>query len=149
MEAALLDQHRRTGDPSSHESARVALHRWPGKPGQLGEGDHDLVLHAVGDAPQARTKDNVHPGTASDPLPQRLGGLPNHLFAPRRRSDAGPEARQIRMPAIDAVMNAAIDPPIIARNPRRDRSFRRRGAIPPIPPIWIAIDEKLANPERA
>ncbi len=27
--------------------------------------------------------------------------------------------------------------------------LRRPGARPPIPPIWMAIDEKFANPQRA
>ena len=46
-------------------------------------------------------------------------------------------------------MNAASEPPIIALSPIRDRSVRRFGAIPPIPPIWIAIELKLANPHSA
>ena len=37
----------------------------------------------------------------------------------------------------------------MARRPNRARSERRSGAIDPIPPIWIAMDEKLANPHSA
>ena len=40
-------------------------------------------------------------------------------------------------------------PAIMARMPIRDRSLRRAGAIPPIPPIWIAIELKFANPHSA
>ena len=68
--------------------------------------------------------------------------------APGARA-ASSTARYISTPAIAAVMKAAIEPPIIARRPNRARSCRRRGAIPPIPPIWMAIDEKLAKPDRA
>ena len=52
-------------------------------------------------------------------------------------------------PAIVAVMNVASDPPSTARMPKRARSARRFGASPPMPPIWIAIDEKFANPQSA
>ena len=55
---------------------------------------------------------------------------------------------QTSIPAIDALMNAARLPAIIARKPRVDRSARRWGASPPMPPIWIAMEEKLANPNR-
>jgi hypothetical protein len=46
-------------------------------------------------------------------------------------------------------MNEASVPAIIARMPIRDRSLRRAGAIPPIPPIWIAIELKFAKPHSA
>ncbi len=46
-------------------------------------------------------------------------------------------------------MNAARLPPSMARSPSRDRSPRLSGAMPPMPPIWIAIDGKLANPSSA
>lgn len=41
----------------------------------------------------------------------------------------------IKIPAIVAVMNAAIEPAIIDRMPNLAISDRRDGAIPPIPPI--------------
>jgi hypothetical protein len=53
------------------------------------------------------------------------------------------------MPAIAAVMNAASVPAIIALRPIRARSLRRVGAMPPMPPIWIAMELKLAKPQRA
>ena len=54
-----------------------------------------------------------------------------------------------RTPAMQAVMKAARVPPSIARTPRRARSLRRSGAIPPIPPNWIPMELKLANPQSA
>src|SRR4051812_46594844 len=56
---------------------------------------------------------------------------------------------QVSTPAMVAVMNVAIEPPSTARNPKRARSLRRSGASPPMPPIWIAIELKLANPHSA
>jgi hypothetical protein len=46
-------------------------------------------------------------------------------------------------------VNAARLPAIIARSPKRAISLRRSGASPPMPPIWIAIEEKLAKPSSA
>ena len=53
------------------------------------------------------------------------------------------------MPAIVPVMNAAREPPIMARRPIRARSARREGAMPPMPPIWIPIEAKFAKPHSA
>ena len=39
--------------------------------------------------------------------------------------------------------------PMTAMTPRRARSPLRLGAIPPMPPIWMPIEEKLAKPHRA
>ncbi len=50
------------------------------------------------------------------------------------------------MPAIDAVMNVAIVPPNNDRRPRRARSPRLSGAIPPMPPIIMPIEPRFANP---
>lgn len=55
---------------------------------------------------------------------------------------------QTSIPAMDALMKAARLPAIIARRPSRAMSGRRSGASPPIPPIWIAMDERLAKPSR-
>ena len=52
-------------------------------------------------------------------------------------------------PAIVAVMNAASEPPIIARRPSWARSRMRRGAMPPMPPSWMPMLAKLAKPHRA
>jgi hypothetical protein len=46
-------------------------------------------------------------------------------------------------------VKAARFPATIARSPSAAMSFLRSGASPPIPPIWIAIDEKLAKPSSA
>src|SRR5690606_8757860 len=57
--------------------------------------------------------------------------------------------RLLSTPAMVAVMNVASEPPSTARRPNRARSARRSGAMPPMPPIWIAIEEKLAKPHSA
>ena len=54
-----------------------------------------------------------------------------------------------RIPATQAVMKQARVPPIMALRPSLAKSDRRSGAIPPIPPIWIPIELKLAKPEIA
>ena len=59
------------------------------------------------------------------------------------------ESLQINNPIIDPVSMVASVPPMSERRPRRARSPRRSGAIPPIPPIIIAMEPKLAKPHRA
>ena len=53
------------------------------------------------------------------------------------------------IPAMVAVRKFASVPASIARRPRRARSPRREGASEPMPPIWMAMDEKFAKPQRA
>ena len=48
-----------------------------------------------------------------------------------------------------AVRKLANVPASIARSPRRARSWRRSGASAPMPPIWMPIELKLANPHSA
>ena len=67
---------------------------------------------------------------------------------PRRRPRPE-QSRQIRIPATLAVMQAASAPPHIARKPRRATSARRPGAMAPMPPTWMAMELKLANPQSA
>ncbi len=55
----------------------------------------------------------------------------------------------IKIPAIVAVISVASIPPRTARKPSDAISFLRCGANGEIPPICIAIDEKLANPQSA
>ena len=52
------------------------------------------------------------------------------------------------IPAMQADMKFAMDPAITAFNPKRARSDLRLGASAPIPPIWIAMELKLANPHK-
>ena len=52
-------------------------------------------------------------------------------------------------PAIVALIKLANVPAITAFKPKRATSPRRFGAIPPIPPIKIAIELKLAKPHHA
>ena len=53
------------------------------------------------------------------------------------------------IPAIEAEVKAARFPATIARSPSEAMSRFRSGANPPIPPIWIAIEEKFAKPRSA
>ena len=48
-----------------------------------------------------------------------------------------------------ADMKFAMVPAITAFKPRRARSDLREGASAPIPPTWIAIELKFANPQSA
>jgi hypothetical protein len=54
----------------------------------------------------------------------------------------------IIIPAIVAEINDAIVPPIKAFIPNFDNVFLCPGAKDPIPPIWIPIDAKFANPHN-
>ena len=87
--------------------------------------------------------------TEERPLERRVrephSGPPHSSPFPLRRSPL-PYAN---IPAIEADVNAARFPAIIARSPSAAMSFLRSGANPPMPPIWIAIDEKFANPSSA
>ena len=47
-----------------------------------------------------------------------------------------------------AESNEAIVPPTKALNPNSDNIFLFDGAKEPMPPIWIPIEAKLANPQR-
>ena len=137
-----LHEHLDPTDAPEHEAAVVALHGSAHEAGEPAEGHArgigDHPLHLAQTAPEHEVDRGVHsPFLAEDPRP--LANAPRPARA----------ARQISTPAIAAVMNAAIDPPIMALRPSRARSSRRDGAIPPIPPIWTAIEAKLANPERA
>ena len=52
-------------------------------------------------------------------------------------------------PAIQAFIKLTIVPPIKALNPNSERLRFWLGAMAPIPPIWIPIEEKLAKPHKA
>ena len=54
-----------------------------------------------------------------------------------------------RIPTIVAVRKFASVPASMARRPSRARSPRREGASEPMPPIWMAIEEKFAKPQSA
>lgn len=57
--------------------------------------------------------------------------------------------KPINKPAMVALIKLASDPAITALMPRRAISPRRLGAIPPKPPIKIAIELKFAKPHNA
>ena len=48
-----------------------------------------------------------------------------------------------------AVWKQARVPPATARRPSRARSALRSGAMPPMPPIWMAIEEKFEKPAQS
>src|SRR6185437_6735200 len=53
------------------------------------------------------------------------------------------------MPAIEALIKLAMVPAIMARTPSLARSWRRSGMSAPMPPIWMPMEPRLANPQRA
>ena len=53
------------------------------------------------------------------------------------------------MPARVAVISVASEPPSTAFSPSAAMSFLRCGAMGAMPPIWMAIEEKLAKPHMA
>src|SRR5262249_28805492 len=69
---------------------------------------------------------------------------------PKTRAHAGrsPECH-ISRPATAALIRVVRKPTNRAFIPSLARSCRRPGAIDPIPPSWMPIDAKLANPVRA
>ena len=56
---------------------------------------------------------------------------------------------QTRIPAMVPVINAASVPASIALNAIFARSPRLEGAMPPMPPSWMPIEPKFANPHSA
>lgn len=64
-------------------------------------------------------------------------------------SHAARSGDQISRPAMAAQTKVAMLPPTMALRPRRARSPRRSGARPAMPPIWMAMELKLAKPHRA
>ena len=74
-----------------------------------------------------------------DGLPQGLSG-----FGERQAC-----FHQTSIPAIQADMKLAMVPAATALRPRRAKSDLRVGASAPMPPIWIAIELKFANPHKA
>ncbi len=60
-----------------------------------------------------------------------------------------PNSGQARTPAMQAVVQEARAPANRARRASLARSFRRSGAIAPMPPSWMPTDAKFANPHSA
>ncbi len=54
-----------------------------------------------------------------------------------------------KTPTTQAAMREDRAPPNMATIPSRERSERRVGAMPLMPPTWMATLEKLAKPQRA
>src|SRR5207247_2069043 len=83
---------------------------------------------------------------------------PGSQHASHRRSELGFAQQEIacfedvahnNIPAIAADMKFASVPASTARRPNRARSERRFGASAPMPPIWMPMELKLANPHKA
>ena len=66
-----------------------------------------------------------------------------------RTTRGAPRQGQSIKPATHAVMNVVSEPPRMERSPRLATSWRRSGAIPPIPPSRIAREPKFAKPHSA
>ena len=141
VEAAELDKRGPPPKPAEDVAALVACHASGRKAGNGGELHAHRLVHDVGQGSEPGSGHDDDLGIFRDAGSERLG-RPVHLDG-----RGGPV--YISIPAMAAVMNAASVPPTMARSPRRARSSLRSGAIPPIPPSWIAIDEKLANPDSA
>ena len=105
-----------------------------GPAGNLGVGDCDRVGQFVGERAQSAAQ---HHGDAR--------------LAPGHATNIGDRARRIykSMPAMQADMKFAMVPAATAFSPRRARSDLRLGASAPMPPIWIAMELKLAKPHSA
>ena len=123
----------------------TSLPAWPitvagGQPGNR------LVGHARSASPTCDAK-----SPSPEPSTMAMAGaagiaLPDER---RRRLHARVFVAHSRNPAMVAVMKFASVPASIARRPRRARSCRRLGASAPMPPIWMPIELKFANPHSA
>ena len=134
---------RRAVDVAEHELSRVTDHpRRDRKVRDLLVRNRDAILQPLGERPQARAQ-NEPDGGHSIAFRAEKGGA--GVEPPEKTRLGHPASR----PAMVAVMNEASDPPSSARNPRRAMSPFRVGASPPIPPIWIPMEEKFANPQSA
>ena len=120
MKAPRLGHDRHPFECTGHQLAPVPRDPRLGKPRNRPVGDVNRPLDLVGE--------ETEPGAEDD----RDSGLELPQAAPDRRDRL---AAQTSIPAIEALMNAARLPAIIARRPRRAMSGRRCGARPPIPPI--------------
>ncbi len=129
------------------EVAGVAGDSRARKTRDLRVGNPDRVLEVLGELGEAGAEDHRDVDPARARLLQPLEGGRDHFRDDLASARGG--RRQRIAPATVAVMNEASVPAIMARMPIRDRSLRRAGAMPPMPPIWIAIELKFANPQSA
>lgn len=85
---------------------------------------------------QEESQDNRRKQTNQNQLENQFLQLEYIEFlCPGKSGDFPGQKDYIKIPAIVPVIKAARVPPIIALKPIRARSWRRAGAIPPIPPI--------------
>jgi len=144
MVATRLHEYGAPLETARHETAGMPLHRRIRQPGDVPERDLDGVFDRVGHPTQPRPQHEEDLGRFGDQLPELRAGCVNLRIVHRTLG-----RRHTIIPATVAVRKAASEPPIMARSPSFDRSERRSGAMPPIPPIWIAIELKLAKPDSA
>ena len=138
---ALHDDRNALAAPEK-EVARVTRDAGRREAGNRPERHALLYLDQPFEPAEPRTEQQMHERSRADSRPHAR----HHRFEVVSR----PHARRHRIiPATVAVMKAASAPPTIARSPMRERSCRREGASPPMPPSWMAMEEKLANPHRA
>ena len=93
-------------------------------------GKKDAMYHAP-------TGQGAGAGLMTHP-PGRLGNQPIHY-----------DINHSKTPTTQAAMREDRAPPNMATSPSRERSERRVGAMPLMPPTWMATLEKLAKPHRA
>lgn len=138
MDPSRLHDDRDVTKATHHVVAAVTGDAGGGQP-DLSEVQTASIFKAVFQSGQPGPQDDPHARGRRREIGQRGRDAIREMPGRRHKS----------MPATVAVMNAAIVPPIIARSPRRERSWRRDGAIPPIPAIWTAIEPKFAKPDSA
>src|SRR5262249_18819894 len=110
-------------------------------------GHRDPVRQPLRESAQSRPEDQSDPRRRSRLLPDEVRGRVEAADKTRVAHFTTPSS-QIS-PAMAAVMKDTRDPASSARNPSRARSDLRVGARPPMPPIWMPIEEKFAKPQRA
>src|SRR5436190_8830639 len=142
MKATGLYENRHALERAGHQLSLVARDARLREAGNGAVEDANRVGDCVREKPQARAQDD------RDARFERA-----QTFAYRRdgrtRPSLVPLPHQSRMPASVAERKLASVPAIMARKPSRARACLRSGASAPMPPIWMPIELRLANPPSA
>jgi len=125
---ACLQQDRCPVEVPGHIGAAVSFDARRRKTRDFLEGHRCSVAHLRHEVAEPGAENHLHRRGEGQPVAQEIGRR-LHIHANHR-----PLPAQRIIPATVAVMNAAIEPAIIARRPKRERSCLRDGAIPPMPP---------------
>src|ERR1700692_894352 len=121
------------GDLQPIDLARMA-HRGRDRPVRnSGVRDLERVRKFVGESAQSAAQHNRHTRYAAC--------LRANIIARRPHYSS--------MPAMQPALKFAMVPAATAFNPSRARCDLRMGASAPIPPIWMAMELKFANPHNA